>query len=478
MKLKGFHVKGLPDFLRNRKAINGTLIRYDNLDTGSSISDRTNRGNIGTVVGTLTNTAGLYGNYKTFGGSGNISIIRNMASDLAEYKSSYGIWSKAISGHQGIITDGSNFYVIDSQKIYKHNSAWELMASNTTPCEDAGVTGTSRHVGHGCYHDGKIYLPIENYLHPCSSFSNQRIAIFNANTLEFIEQHSVSSAGLEIAGCSIDSTGTYIYVITYCGAGRIAKFDFSTWSHLSTITISPGLVYLQGIECYNDEFRVYGLYGAYRVTLDGTLISHLHSSPYGDGRGEGGYTLNDDTYYQLFSDAEGNGNILRFERGKNGDEFTIILWVNSDYLPSELPESYCRIFATEDDNFALYLSKSSSELLLKVSNVLGSGTATTRARISQSNNLLKKNAWMMVTVTMKNSVGTIYIDDAKTSATGSYNYAFGPAAIWELTIGGSGTSNPSWRFRGDVGEFSLINHAMTVYEIKKFYKATKFKYGL
>lgn len=156
--------------------------------------------------------------------------------------------SPDIDCHQGIATDGTYFYGIDSNAIRKFDSNWNLIAQNTNAGGNAGVN----HLGDGAVYNGRLYCAAENYTSP-TVFSDNRIAVFNTSTLAFIEQHDISAQGVETAGAAIDPAQGLIYVCTYTNGDRINVYDLTTFDFVRTIMLPVPLPKNQGITYKNQR---------------------------------------------------------------------------------------------------------------------------------------------------------------------------------------------------------------------------------
>lgn len=140
--------------------------------------------------------------------------------------------------HNGITTDGTNYYAIDNQKITKYDASWNQLAQNTDVVADTGI----QHLGGGQYYDGLILSAAENYGSPVS-FSLQRIAIYNASDLSFVRTVSISAEGNEVSGCTVDPTLDILYVSSYVTSNAIYMYKLSdmiagTSTYLGQLDIS------------------------------------------------------------------------------------------------------------------------------------------------------------------------------------------------------------------------------------------------
>jgi hypothetical protein len=158
--------------------------------------------------------------------------------------------SPLVTGHQGIAFDGTYYYGVDTTGIYKYDINWNLITQNTSAASNAGVD----HLGDGDYYNGLLYVAGENFT-SCATFSNQRIAIFNASDLSYVTYHDISAQGAEIAGCAVDADDGVIWTACYCD-GVLRKYNLSTFAYISSITPSPAISNVQGVAYYNSNLYV------------------------------------------------------------------------------------------------------------------------------------------------------------------------------------------------------------------------------
>ncbi len=166
--------------------------------------------------------------------------------------------SPAIDSNQGIAFDGTYYYAFNTGSIYKYNSSWGYVASNTNVGTQAGVN----HLGDGDYYnDGthqRLYVVGMNS-GTCSppGWSDSRIAVFNASDLSFVEYIDISAQNFDAGGgCAVDTDDNVLWVTSWCGGGTIYKYKLSdmingTATYLGSITPSPATSYSQGIAYYS-----------------------------------------------------------------------------------------------------------------------------------------------------------------------------------------------------------------------------------
>ena len=159
--------------------------------------------------------------------------------------------SPDINCHQGITTDGEYFYGFDTNAIRKFDRDWNLLDENHVAASSAGVG----HIGDGEYYDGKLYVVAENYTTP-EIFDSTRFAIFDADTLDFIEFIPITT-GHEVSGLSIDVPRNTIYVSSYGVGPAIYKYRLSDFAYLGMIPLYVPIQNIQSI-AYKDDFFYVG----------------------------------------------------------------------------------------------------------------------------------------------------------------------------------------------------------------------------
>jgi hypothetical protein len=470
MKYKGFRLKTFKDFLKLKKPLNNLAAYYDNMETGSTITDKTGKGNTATVQGTTVTDTNYKGqNIKTFNqGSLKLPTGKNVI-NLLPFKFK-GVINN-INMHQGITSDSTNWYASSDGQLKKYDSDFNVIASNLNI---STLTGNSTHTGDLKYYDGKIYVVTENYTN-CTTFSNQKISVFNASDLSFIESHDVSAQSKEVSGITIDSENGIIYVCSYCSTTTIEKYNLSDFSYIGTIT-TPTITGKQGIDFYNGKLYVSTDTKIYKITTAGTVEETLAVIPTVATEGEGIHVADENNIYLLMGSAN---SLYKFTRNPDAGKFTIIMWVRTQYLPSGIPNASMRLIETSDDYFSVFYNKTSaSALYVKTTSLAGTGTAGTRARILESENLLATNVFQMGAITFDGRYVNLYLNNGKQGANSTFDAGGVITSIfgYELSIGGR-SDEPTLQLVGDVGETAIFDeYCMSKQEIINYYNATKSKY--
>lgn len=178
--------------------------------------------------------------------------------------------SPDINCHQGYTTDGTYHYVIDTNKIYKYDSDWNLITSNTDVAHGTTLAGeVNVHCGDCHIYNGLIYIPAMRFV-SCVDYDTEIIIVLNASDLTLSSYHDVSAEAIDYGGLYVDGANDIIYLISFCDSSKIWKYKLSDFSYIGTISISgvvpPNLgnqgIYLRGGYFYitndlnDDLFRV------------------------------------------------------------------------------------------------------------------------------------------------------------------------------------------------------------------------------
>lgn len=198
--------------------------------------------------------------------------------------------STDLNSHQGVCWDGTYYYTVDTNAIYKWSSSWTLVDSNTNPIGDAAIatSPTVDHCGDPEYYDGKIYIPLECY--PASGgLYNSHIVVFSAADLSFIASYDISAQAHESSSiCRCDRDGKF-YVTDYV-AGAVHRYN-PDFTYSGTLTLSGTIPLIQGITWWRDYFWISADDDdeTYRVAFDGTMdVGNKPGVGFGSGV-SGGY---------------------------------------------------------------------------------------------------------------------------------------------------------------------------------------------
>lgn len=193
------------------------------------------------------------------------------------------------SSHQGVACDGAHYYVSHTNKITKYDMSWSVVATNNDPVGDVG--GGVNHLGDIDVVDGIIYGVIENYVN-ISTYSNMKLARFNASTLAYIDSVDVSAQGHEVSSVAYCDRDGYLYVSSYADGSKLWKYDRSTLAYVGALTLSSTVTLIQGVTYWNDSFWLSSGYPnnvVYRVEYGGSVRPQVwnSTSPTADFEGLG-----------------------------------------------------------------------------------------------------------------------------------------------------------------------------------------------
>jgi hypothetical protein len=211
--------------------------------------------------------------------------------------------SGTITGHEGVVGDGSTFVVIGSNALRKYNSTFStILDSNLDPAGDAGVTDC----GGGCYYDGKIYLTVG---------APQKVAIFDYATLNYISSFDISVNASGAGGLEINPEDGLIYTIVYDSTSpyplQMHKYDPSDGSYEGAVTLTTqsgtGIANAQGIIWHK---------GAFYIPVD-TVSRYYKVEPTGKVVEGGEFGITGATVEDGFSDGDSIYNFMQTS-GENG----------------------------------------------------------------------------------------------------------------------------------------------------------------
>lgn len=155
--------------------------------------------------------------------------------------------------HQGLCTDGTYTYTVDTAAIYKYDASWSVVASNTSPF--SGLSQSYNHLGDPECLGGSIYVPAVTWPPDVCPRGTLGILVYSTSTLANTEEHVLSSSDIEDLNSLTINAGT-IYVSDSCVANKIRKFSLSTYAKLGDITTSISFSHPQGIVWHGTNLYV------------------------------------------------------------------------------------------------------------------------------------------------------------------------------------------------------------------------------
>lgn len=220
--------------------------------------------------------------------------------------------------HQGVATDGSNYYTFDTDSITKYNSNWTQQAQLLNANQSIGVN-TTNHLADGEYYNGELYVPVENYVHPCVSTTDNYLAVWNASDLSFNRKIDISGLGFSSAGLTIDPNAGdngVIYNISYCDGTKIWKLDLSTGAYLGSINLSQPILNSQGISLKDGYFYIVDDVNdsVWKVAQDGTVLNSVLSFPHNASGSFEGIDYSGDKLLALIDQGVPDRKVYTFEK--------------------------------------------------------------------------------------------------------------------------------------------------------------------
>jgi hypothetical protein len=178
--------------------------------------------------------------------------------------------SPDVASHQGIAVGPDYYYVIHTTSIDRYTHSWVATGTNEDPME--GLDLEQAHLGDGCYYQGKLYIPAENW----PTVSDQHILVYDAGTLERLKSiptnktHEVSS----ITVAQIDGADRLV-ISSYLDSSRLFLYelDGTFYRELPLTPMVPygiqGVAYRDG-RLYIASGRLYGVGNLWTATLEGS----------------------------------------------------------------------------------------------------------------------------------------------------------------------------------------------------------------
>lgn len=159
-----------------------------------------------------------------------------------------------VEGRQGVAAYGGDYYVSGTDALYRYNSAWELVDSNTAPFE--GIEGQVNHLGDIDICNGEIYAPVEWFEH--NEASSVRIAVYDAQTLTFSRAYETDpqSGQNGASGIAVDTDNYIIWLCSFAEGedGRyLYKYNLDDGVYLGRVHLQAAPSRMEGI-VYHDGF--------------------------------------------------------------------------------------------------------------------------------------------------------------------------------------------------------------------------------
>ena len=183
------------------------------------------------------------------------------------------------SPHQGVATDSSGRVIsLDTNYFRRYDEAnlASQLAFNSDPISSIGIAGIT-HLGDGCIIGSELFIPAEASF--TAPFTNQRITVFNADTLAYLRSYDISANAHEISGIAYD--GTDLWITDYQDDLTIRKYS-TVGVLLSTIVLDSAITNMQGVEVVNGKLYISSEQvnnPVYEVEFDGTVNGVIYNRP-------------------------------------------------------------------------------------------------------------------------------------------------------------------------------------------------------
>lgn len=227
--------------------------------------------------------------------------------------------------HQGIAYDGTYYYLIGTNAIYKYDeSLTSELASNLDPVGDVNTaTGETllNHAGDGCVIGDELFIPVEEY--PAATYDKQYIAVFDTSDLSFKRYMDISSTLREISSICLGPDNN-LYITDFTDGSSIPYYNTSG-VYQGALTLSSTLNSLQGITWFNGYFYVTSdsTKNVIEVqsdgTVNGTALEYFPASGYMEGITSNGTSI-EYMVDNLSASIKYNASLL-YKYGANGFKF-------------------------------------------------------------------------------------------------------------------------------------------------------------
>lgn len=186
-----------------------------------------------------------------------------------------------VKGRQGVAAMGNKYYISGSTSLYTYDTAGKLLLSNKEPFKQYSIP--SNHIGDIEAYNGELYIAAEWFADGVGK--DIQIAIHDAETLEWKRSFPFEpeSGQLEVSGITVDEERKLVWMCSWVGeeSGRhLYSYDLNTGEYQGKLRMNQEILWIQGVEYYNDHFYVTADDGdaekgeadnIYRVTLEGEV---------------------------------------------------------------------------------------------------------------------------------------------------------------------------------------------------------------
>jgi len=230
--------------------------------------------------------------------------------------------------HQGIATDGTNFWSFNTNAIRRMDMAKAVLNSTTNVWGDLATFGLANvdHVGDGCVVGGNLYLTVTT-----STGSGERwLCAFDKTTLAVVSTVQIPSPH-DGHGASVGYDGTNLLLVAYAGAGDYILKLTLAGAVAGTIPLSTVISGAQGITVRDGGNMLITTSPAvrmYEVEPGGTNLGNVYTDPHSDICE--GLEFFNDTLYML----KGNGKLITLK----ADEHFVYRRMHNGWIWATLPK--------------------------------------------------------------------------------------------------------------------------------------------
>ena len=154
----------------------------------------------------------------------------------------------AVSGRQGVCTEGGYYWVSGSGTLEKYDGDWNLVAENTEPFE--GYALEVNHIGDIDVYNNELYLGVEYFMD--GEGSNIQVAVYDGDTLKLkrVFPFRADTGQLECSGIAVDPDSRTVYMSSWIGdvsSQCLYMYDLDTGGYKGKLRMQPAPAWIQGV---------------------------------------------------------------------------------------------------------------------------------------------------------------------------------------------------------------------------------------
>ncbi|GAA4552172.1 hypothetical protein [Amycolatopsis samaneae] len=195
----------------------------------------------------------------------------------------------ALQRSQGVATDGGSWFFSWQYGLSHVSLDGRTLAANNPaiPAEISRQGGN--HIGDIDFHDGKLYVPIEDgpgYRHPY-------LALYDARTLEFTGTAYALPQALHTKGVpwvAVDAGRGYVYTAEWDPTAALNVFRLADLSLVKTVPLNPAIGRIQGAKLHDGALYASSdnaTKSVYRVDPDSGSVTEVLRRDLGGAEAEG-----------------------------------------------------------------------------------------------------------------------------------------------------------------------------------------------